>query len=289
MPPLLRLLRPRQWTKNLACLAGVIFGGRLMQPQAVLLGLVAALTFVLASSVAYIVNDLSDRASDRQHPTKAARPLAAGEVSVWTAVLLAGALALAALGLARALGPATLGCVATYLGTNVLYSVWLKRMVLLDVALIAIGFVLRVLAGIYVLGDVPTVWIVLCSYFLALFLAISKRRAEVLARTPNGRSYRPVLDDYSPELLDALLDSSATMTVMSYALFTATSGKNSSLIVTVPIVYYATMYYRRLVLTEGLGEEPDHVLLTDRTIQVSVALWLACFVLIFYGHVNLFR
>jgi 4-hydroxybenzoate polyprenyltransferase len=288
-PALLRLLRPRQWTKNLACLTGAIFGGRLAQTDAVLLDVVVMVVFVLASSAAYVVNDVTDLLHDREHPRKRLRPLASGEIAVRTALLVAAGLAVSSLIVASRLNTATFACVAVYLTSSFLYSLWLKRVALLDVALIASGYVLRVLASIYVLRDVPTAWIVLCTYFLALFIAISKRRAELSLEASSGRSHRPVLRDYSLELVDAMLDSSATMTVMSYALFTATSGKNPSLILTVPIVYYATMHYRRLALMEGLGAEPEHVFLTDRTIQVSVVLWLACFVAIFYGELHLFR
>jgi 4-hydroxybenzoate polyprenyltransferase len=198
-------------------------------------------------------------------------------------------LALTALLLALLRGKATFACLALYLLINVLYSSGLKHVPLLDVSCIAMGYVLRVLAGIYVLGDMPTAWITLCTFFLALFLGFSKRRAEfVTSATPDGSS-RPVLRGYGRDILDSLLNSSATMAVMSYAMFTATSGKSPTLIVTVPIVYYAITHYTRLVLQEDRGEEPDQILLRDRTIQVSIVLWLVCFVAIFYGHVTLFR
>ena len=172
---------------------------------------------------------------------------------------------------------------------NVAYSSGLKHVPLLDVCCIAMGYVLRVLAGIYVLGDMPTAWITLCTFFLALFLGFSKRRSElVTSERPVGDS-RPVLLGYGRDTLDSLLNGSAMMAVMSYAMFTATSGKSPTLIVTVPIVYYAIMHYTRLVLHEDRGEEPDQILLRDRTIQVSIVLWLVCFVAIFYGHVTLFR
>lgn len=289
LPPLLRLLRPQQWTKNLAAFAGVIFGGRITEPGSVLLDLVVVMVFTAASAATYVFNDLRDVEYDRQHPTRRLRPLAAGEISHAAARCLGAGLAVAALLVAALLGARTFACLALYLAINAAYSMRLKHVPLLDVCCIAMGYVLRVLAGIYVLGDMPTAWIVLCTFFLALFLGFSKRRSELAAQaSPSGDS-RPVLLGYTRDTLDSLLGSSATMAVMSYALFTATSGKNPTLIVTVPIVYFAIMHYKRLVLHEDLGEEPDQILLRDRTIQVSIVLWLLAFIFIFYGHVTLFR
>lgn len=289
LPPLLRLLRPQQWTKNLAAFAGVIFGGRITEPGSVLLDLLVVLVFVAASSATYVFNDLRDVEYDRQHPTRRLRPLAAGEIDRARASRLAALLAAAALLMALCLGAKTFACLALYLIINLLYSSGLKHVPLLDVTCIALGYVLRVLAGIYVLGDMPTAWITLCTFFLALFLGFSKRRSEFVASvTPSGDS-RPVLRGYGRDILDSLLSSSAIMAVMSYAMFTATSGKNPTLIITVPIVYYAITHYTRLVLHEDRGEEPDQILLRDRTIQVSIVLWLVCFIAIFYGHVTLFR
>lgn len=288
-PPLLRLLRPQQWTKNLAALAGVIFGGRITEPGSILLDLLVVATFTAASAATYVFNDLRDVEYDRQHPVRSRRPLAAGEVEPDVARRLAAILATGALVLALLLGKATFLCLTLYLAINVLYSSALKHVPLLDVCCIAMGYVLRVLAGIYVLGDMPTAWITLCTFFLALFLGFSKRRSELVTTTTSQGDSRPVLRGYDRDILDSLLNGSATMAVMSYAMFTATSGKSPTLIVTVPIVYYAIMHYTRLVLQEDRGEEPDQILLRDRTIQVSIVLWLLFFVAIFYGHLTLFR
>ena len=289
LPPLLRLLRPQQWTKNLAAFAGVIFGGRITEPGSIFLDFLVVLTFTAASAATYVFNDLRDVEYDRQHPVRRKRPLAAGEVERGTAVRLAAALTGVALLLALLLGQATFVCLALYLLINVAYSSGLKHVPLLDVCCIAMGYVLRVLAGIYVLGDMPTAWITLCTFFLALFLGFSKRRAELVTSEVASGDSRPVLLGYGRDTLDSLLNGSAMMAVMSYAMFTATSGKSPTLIVTVPIVYYAIMHYTRLVLQEDRGEEPDQILLRDRTIQVSIVLWLVCFVAIFYGHLTLFR
>lgn len=289
LPATLRLLRPQQWTKNLACLAGVVFGGRLDEPRAVLLAVLVVATFTVASAAVYALNDLLDLSHDRQHPTKRTRPLAAGDVSPAAAGILAFGLASVAGAGAAALGRGTFACLAAYALLNLFYSLRWKHVPILDVCCIALGYVLRVLAGIVVLGDVPTGWIVLCTFFLALFLGFTKRRAELVDPERAGDDQRPVLLAYDRPFLDSLVDSSATMAVMTYALFTATSGKNPSLIVTVPIVYYAIMYYRRVAQQSGFGQEPDRILLRDRTLQSCIVLWLAAFVLIFYGDWTFMR
>jgi 4-hydroxybenzoate polyprenyltransferase len=286
---LVRLTRPQQWIKNLAALAGVVFGGRLAEPGSVTLDLVVVVLFVGASAATYAYNDVRDVALDREHPRKRYRPVAAGEVSVGTARALAVCLAALALAGGVALGWPTFTCIALYLANAAAYSVRLKHVALLDVTSIAMGYVLRVLASIYVLGDTPTAWIVLCTFFLAVFLGFSKRQAEFVSAAKGGLAQRPVLQAYDLPLLSALRNSSATMAIMTYALFTATSGKNPSLIVTVPIVYVAIMHYLRRTDGDASGEEPERLLLQDPTILVSVLLWLVSFVVIFYARVHLFR
>jgi 4-hydroxybenzoate polyprenyltransferase len=289
LPATLRLLRPQQWTKNLACMAGVVFGGRLREPDAVLLDVAVVATFTLAASAVYVVNDLLDLPLDRQHATKRRRPLAAGEVAQGAAVTLAlGTAALAAAG-GAVLGRGVEACLAAYAALNVAYSLRWKHVPVLDVCCIALGYVLRVLAGILVLGDTPTGWILLCTFFLALFLGFTKRRAELVDPERGGGEQRPALLGYDHRVLDSLVDGSATMAVMTYALFTATSGKNPTLIVTVPIVYYAIMHYRQAAQQSGFGQEPDRILLRDRTLQGCIVLWLALFILVFYGDWTLVR
>ncbi len=288
LPPLLRLLRPTHWTKNLSAFAGAIFGGRLDEPWAVWTDFGVFLVLSVASSAVYVFNDLADIEHDRAHLTKRRRPLAAGEVAPSTARLVGGLLLVLALGSSAWLGGSVLACVLAYLVLNFFYSKSLKHVVLVDVVCIALGFALRVLAGIYALGDLPTVWIILCTFFLALFLAFGKRRAELLDAEEDPQA-RPVLGGYDRRFLDSLLDSSATTVILTYALFTATSGKNPSLIVTVPIVYYAILHYRRMLQTTGQGAAPEQVLLHDRVIQICIGVWLATFLVISYGDLHFFR
>ncbi len=286
--PVLRLMRPTHWTKNLAVFAGVVFGGRLGEPWAILIDAAAFVILSAASSAIYILNDLADVEYDRAHPRKRHRPIASGEVTPATARSVATVLGGGALLSSLALGATTFWCVFAYVALNLLYSIRLKHIVLVDVICIALGFALRVLIGIYALGDLPTAWIVLCGFFLALFLGFGKRRAEV-GESGTESSSRPVLERYDTSVLDSLLDGSATMAILAYSLFTATSGKNPSLVVTVPIVYFAITHYRRLLSTSGHGADPVEILLGDRLIQGCLVLWLLVFVAISYGELHFFR
>jgi 4-hydroxybenzoate polyprenyltransferase len=287
---LVETLRPQQWTKNALCLAGVVFGpGQILLPGAWGRGLATALVFCAGSSAVYVLNDLLDRRSDRDHPHKRWRPIARGSVGVPAAVVLGLAAVAAGLVGAYVLGPAVLVCLALYLGNNLAYSLCLKHLALLDVLSIAAGFVLRLVAGVYVLGDVPTTWITLCTFFLAVFLGLGKRRAE-LAGLPAGaeRLRRAALGEYTIAFLDLLLASSSVMAVMCYALFTVV-GKNPSLVVTLPFVFFGILHYQRLILVLRAGEEPDRILLHDRAIQASIVLWLTSYFTVMCSGAQLFR
>ena len=193
---LLRLLRPRQMTKNVFCLAGVVFGpGRITEGRAWLLGLATVVCFSLTSSAVYVLNDILDRERDRLHPRKRFRPIASGQVTIAAAATVAVVLALAALGIAAWLNAAVVLCVVLYFANNVSYSLGLKHQVLFDVLCISFGFILRLLAGIYAVADIPTTWITLCTFFLSTFLGTAKHRAELfrLNTAEDETHQRPVL------------------------------------------------------------------------------------------------
>ncbi len=320
---IIKLLRPHQWTKNLFCLAGVIFGERLLEPQSLLFALLTVVLFSAMASAVYIFNDIQDIERDRRHPKKRFRPLASGKVNLKTAVCISLFLAAFSLVGAYHLGWATFTCILLYAINNLCYSLHLKNQPLFDVSCIAFGFVLRLLAGIYALGDVPTAWITLCTFFLTLFLGFAKRRSELLAllsqpihselisdspsqleppknafvnrhylklfyQRGKANKQRPVLEQYTLPFLDSLLNSTATMTIMCYALFTIASDKNTSLVITVPIVYYAVMHYKWMVTVLAIGEEPDQILLEDQAIKISLLVWLVAYLAIVYFDIHLF-
>jgi 4-hydroxybenzoate polyprenyltransferase len=285
---LLKALRPRQWIKNTACLAGLIFSGALLQQQAELAALAVTAMFCAAASTIYLFNDLCDRKSDRQNPRTAHRPIASGALPVGVAV--AGGLGCLSLGglLAWHLGPACAAVLGLYLAMNLVYSLWLKHAVLVDVMVIALGFVLRVLAGVYALHAQPTVWIVLCMFFLALFLAVAKRRGELAVLHTPAVSHRPVLAAYTLPFLDALMAVTATMTLACYVLYTVeTPGHNASLIVTVPPVAYGIARYLLLVMGRG-AEAAEELLTRDKGLIAAVLIWVGLCVLVIYGEVHLF-
>jgi 4-hydroxybenzoate polyprenyltransferase len=290
MKSIVKLLRPHQWTKNLACLGGVLFGGSFLNPKAISFGLLMVVSFSAISSAMYILNDVQDRERDRQHPKKKLRPIASGQISILTASCLSILLVTVGMVIAFQLSLKATFCLILYVVINISYSFKLKHSALFDVNCIALGFVLRLLSGIYAIGNIPTAWITLCTFSLALVLGFCKRRAELYSIKDSSQSgiQRPVLIHYTLPYLDSLISSTSTMTIVSYALFTVTSGKNPSLVVTVPIVYFAIFHYTHLVMIRQRGEEPERILLKDKKIQLSLILWLICYLLITHGNFHFF-
>jgi 4-hydroxybenzoate polyprenyltransferase len=286
---LLRLIRPKQWSKNAFCFAGALFSGNATNPAALRVSLVVFACFAACASAVYAWNDVLDREADRKHPKKQSRPVASGAVPPWLAILAACVLIAGGVGASSFL-EGCLPCLVAYLGINVLYTLVLKHVPIFDVLCIATGFVLRLIAGVYAIGDIPTTWITLCTFFLALFLGFAKRRAELQSLAgQSAADQRPVLGSYTLEYLDSLLAGAASMSVMSYALFTVLSGKNPSLVVTVPLVYYAVMHYKHLVMVRAGGEEPERVLLTDLRLGGTIVAWLAAYASVLHWDLRLFR
>jgi 4-hydroxybenzoate polyprenyltransferase len=278
---LLALMRPRQWTKNAVCLAGVFFSVSAGEPTALRAALLVTMAFCLISSCIYILNDFIDREEDRDHPVKRHRPLAMGSVSLRSAALLAALLAVGTLAILWFLPPTVTAVVAAYLLLNLAYSGGGKRVVILDVLMIAAGFVLRILAGTEACGVEASSWILACGFSLALFLGFAKRRAE---RAATGRmSRRAVLKDYSLSLLDRLCLVTATLTLCSYFLFAVLAHEGRGLLVTCPPVVFGTLRYLFLLEKRGCGEAPEIVLLQDRPIQLAIVVWAGLFGWVLYG------
>lgn len=275
---LLASLRFKQWTKNLLLFAGLLFtldqrhSARQFQHAAL-----SFLLFSLLSSVVYLVNDLADRESDRRHPKKCRRPIASGELS--PALALAAAAVLAVVGLAGsfALGVRFGSIALLYFCLTFAYSFRLKHVVLLDVLVLAAGFVFRAVAGAVVIGVSISSWLILCTLMLALFLGLSKRRAELLSVQQSGtKGTRRILEEYSPAMLDQMIVIVTSACLMSYALYTVTSPAAQShhyLMATIPFVIYGIFRYLYLMHRHSLGESPDAVLLEDRPMLVNLLLW----------------
>ncbi|MGA9923216.1 MAG: decaprenyl-phosphate phosphoribosyltransferase [Isosphaeraceae bacterium] len=287
--PLAQAARPRQWIKNLACFAGLVFSGRMFEPVAIVESILAFAGFCLAASAVYLLNDVVDRRLDRLNPSKRDRPIASGLVPVSWALGASGLLAVGALGTTIRLASICLMVLTLYLAVNVAYSLRLKHTVLLDVLIIAFGFVLRVLYGVYAIEVKPTSWIVLCMFFLALFLGFAKRRGEMHLMGEAEPFRRPVLSKYRIGYLDLMLGMTATLAILCYALYTVTGHRgNASLVVTVPLVTYGVSRYMLLVTVDGEGEAPEKLLVTDRILLGTGALWVASCVLVIYSKIQLF-
>jgi 4-hydroxybenzoate polyprenyltransferase len=285
---LLALARPRQWIKNFFVLAPVLFARELFQPEPILLAIRAFATFCFASSAVYILNDITDLDADRAHPEKRNRPLAAGVVTIPQALAAAAAFLLLAAAVSRGMNGVFQVSLALYVGLNLLYSARLKNVVLLDVFLIAAGFMLRVLGGAFAIAVQVSSWIVLCTLFISLFLGFAKRRVE-LAAQPNPGATRKVLGMYTVGFIDQLLTIAAAGTVISYALYTVAPRTVEALgteqmIYTTVFVLYGVFRYLYLVHTTRMAENPAAAVLADRGILAVTILWvLACILLIYRG------
>lgn len=282
------VLRPRQWTKNLLVFAGLIFGERLLDPAAVAHATVAFVVFCLLSGIVYIVNDVRDREADRLHPKKSKRPIASGDLSPATALAFGAALTAIAVTAAFSLSLGFGAVSVTYLVMLVLYSVWLKHLVILDVLTLAVGFVLRAWGGAVAVDVGMSHWLLLLTLLGALFLALSKRRAELVSLASGASQHRPTLAEYSPYLLDQMISVVTASTLLAYALYTIDPETvrrfgTDRLVWTVPFPLYGIFRYLYLVHQREGGGNPSEILVTDRPLLVCVALWGVSIIALVYG------
>lgn len=284
---LLQSMRPRQWTKNAFVFAALVFDQKLTVPRYFLAALAAFVIFCVLSSAVYLINDLADVEKDRQHPTKKYRPIASGRLSARAAAAAGVILPLVALPLAFTLGWRFELVALAYFAENLLYSFWIKNVVIVDVLVLALGFVLRVAGGVVVV-DVQrfSPWLYICMTLLALFLGFGKRRHELVLTSGQGNVTRHSLNEYSINLLDHMIGIVTATTVMAYSLYTfSASGlpANDAMMLTIPFVLYGIFRYLYLIHVRGDGGAPDELLLRDRPLQVAVVLWGLTAVAIMYG------
>lgn len=284
MSPLLKALRPRQWTKNLVVFAGLAFSGQALDTEVAVAAALAFALFCAASSGVYLFNDLLDRERDQQHPVKRLRPIAAGELSPQTAALAAIVLAGGAFTLSwvLALGQAW-QAIGGYLLLQLAYTLRLKHVFLLDVFSIAAGFLLRVLAGVWAIEAPLSPWLVACTVQLALFLALCKRKAEVTAVGDGSTAQRPLLREYAGPGLDIMVSVVAAALLVTYTLYTLLPGAllalevpesragEPGMIWTIPFVAYGVLRYLYLVYRQEQGERPEKLLTGDLPLFLSVA------------------
>ncbi len=280
-------LRPSQWTKNLLVFVPLIFAVKLFDPVAALRAAAGFVVFCALSSVVYLINDIMDREGDRQHPLKCRRPIAAGEVSVPTAWTAAGVLAALGIGSALSLDLWFCAVAVLYLLLQTSYSFALKHIVIVDALTLALGFVLRAIAGAAVIHVVVSHWLFVCTILAALFIALAKRRHELVLLADDAASHRPILDEYSPYLLDqmiAVVTASMLIAYIFYTISPETEQKlgTSWLGVTIPFALYGIFRYLYLVHQREGGGDPSELLLSDRPLLACVTLWVVAVVLIVY-------
>src|SRR5438034_5235059 len=269
-------LRPRQWSKNLLVFAGIVFAAKLGDAGRWGEAVACFVAYCALSSAAYLVNDLRDLEHDRLHPVKRQRPIARGEVPVGLAVALAAVLAAVALGIGAWLGLVSLGFLLAFGALQLAYSFGLKHVVLLDVFAIGGLFVIRAAAGAAAVHVRISPWLLLCTALLALFLALAKRRGELVLVGARETPGRPVLEGYSLALVDQLVTIVAASTVISYSLYTFTARDSKAMMITIPFVLFGVFRYLLLMHRRDLGEEPEEILLRDLPILVCIAGWAVC-------------
>jgi len=280
-------LRPAQWTKNLFVFAALVFARKIFDAPLFLRTLGAFAVFCLLSGSIYILNDVLDYDEDRIHPKKSQRPIAAGRIGRGRAAVLAVVFAAASLACAFALSSALFVVAAVYFVLQVAYSIKLKHVVILDVFLVASGFVLRVVAGGVVIHVQLSSWLLICTTLLALFIAMSKRRHELVLLEDDASIHRPILKEYSAYLLDQMISVVTASTVIAYCLYTVSEDTirkfgTSHLIYTTPFVLYGIFRYLYLVHKKGQGGSPEELVLKDKPLAVTVFLWIATAVAIIY-------
>ncbi len=281
----IRLLRPYQWVKNGFVFAGFLFVEGWHDPTLTLRVVAAAGAFSWVASSVYILNDLGDRERDRRHPQKRLRPLAAGTISPAAALSLMGVVLVGGLALGYWVSTRTIMLLAIYFILNALYTKWLKRVVILDVFVLASGFFLRILVGTIGGGIPPAKWLLLCGIMLALFLGFGKRQAELMEMRSTGQVGREVLGQYSDKILESMLTTTSGAVLVTYALYTVDESTvlqhhTEALIYTVPIVAYGLFRYLYLLHDREMGQDSSRELFTDGHLVGTLLVWLAAVLLI---------
>ncbi len=274
---LIKAMRPRQWIKNFLIFAALVFDQQLTHIDPLLRTVMGFILLCLGSSTVYLINDLADLDQDRNHPIKSQRPIASGELSVPVARIAAAIFLITSVGAGFALRP-TYGVVLLgYMLLNLLYSFWLKHIPIIDVLVIATGFVLRVVAGVVLITVQRfSPWLYMCTTLLALFIGFGKRRAEMVLLADDANSHRRVLDGYTIPFLDQLMIIVSGTTIVAYSLYTFSAKNlpdNHLMMLTIPFVLYGIFRYLHLVNVENAGGAPEEIILTDWPLLVTFILW----------------
>ncbi len=284
----LEAMRPKQWIKNLLLFAGIVFSKHLLDSRMLINAFLGFVFFCCLSGAVYIINDIRDVESDKQHPSKRSRPIASGRLPLPMAYILIIFLVIIALAGSFVIN-VPFGMIALlYFVIQASYSIFLKHLVIVDILTVAIGFVLRALAGIEAIriggAEVPvTPWFIMVTFFLALFIVITKRRHEIVLLQENASGHRPVLKEYSSAFIDQMISVVTAATVVSYSLWTTIGYKaQSRMVYTLPFVVYGIFRYLYIAYKKEEGGAPEVTLLTDKPLLIDVALWIIVVVILLY-------
>ena len=280
-------LRPEQWLKNLVVFAALVFSGNLLNIEMFKATFLTFVAFCMASSGNYILNDLRDRSEDLLHPDKKNRPIAAGQLLTSVALLSSILFILGALIIQFSVGQVAGLVLIAYLAIAFIYTLWLKHIAIVDIILIASGFVLRAIAGGFAINVPISSWLIVCTFFLALFLIIGKRKSEMFILKENGAGHRKSLDEYSPEFLDRMIVITSTLTIAAFAFYTLDEESfdkfgTSNLIYAIPFVLVGVFRYLYLIYVKNFGGKPEKILLTDKVVLLSVIGWIVATFFILY-------
>jgi len=274
-------MRPLQWTKNVFVFAGLIFSRSFFDIEAILKTIYAFFLFSAVSGAMYIINDVIDKERDAIHPLKCKRPVASGKLKPSCALLSAALILIAALYLSYTADRSFFWVIIMYFILILLYSFVLKKYVIIDVIIIAAGFVLRTLGGTAIINVTVSPWLIMCTTFLALFLALNKRKSELALLLENAANHRGNLEEYTPELINQMLPVTQAATIMSYSLYTFSSGKSYYMMATIPFVFYGVFRYQYLVSNKGKGGSPETVILKDIPLSANIILWaVLCLIIV---------
>lgn len=278
---ILKLIRPKQWIKNVFVLVPLVFSKTFTNPDSVFKAILALLCFTAASSSVYILNDIIDMEKDKLHETKRLRPLASGGVKKGTAAVFMILLLIGSLLASFFIHPTVVPCIAGYIALNILYTLVLKRMAIMDIMAISFGFVLRVIAGAAAIQVYISSWVLLCTFFIALCLAAGKRKSEKSSLQENSTKHREVLSCYTDAFLKGLIQVSVTGTTITYSLYTILEYDTQLPLITILFVIFGLFRYMQLILKEQEGRLPEEIVLSDKPLMISILLFGAAWIIIF--------
>ena len=275
-------MRPKQWYKNLVIFIGIVFSLKLLNLGLWIDVITAFAVFCVISGCLYIINDIIDVDKDKNHPKKCKRPIASGKLKTSNAWISAVILIIAALGVSYLISIWFLASAVAFFLLILIYSLFLKQLIIVDMMVISSGFVIRAIAGCAAVGVIVSPWLIICAFLLALFLAIGKRRHELVILGKNASNHRKILDGYSTEMLDQMMNITTSALIMSYSIYTFFTGK-IYIMLTIPFAFYGLFKYIYMVHAENFGGEPE-MLFKDKGMLLSMAIWAILVIVILYGN-----